>query len=542
MGFQRFFILMSLLIYNNLPTVGQTVKHTKVDSINSIYDEQNPVISPNGNKIYFTRSGHSLNVGGVRDKGDIWYAEKKATGGWSTPKHAGKTINHNGLDGVVGISQDGNTIYLLNHGESRSVNSQKGISKSTWEQGIWSKPEKLPIRYFSNRSEHISGFVTPDEKVMVLSIQSFQTYGNEDLYVSFSEGDGRWSQPLNLGQSLNTPAEEWSPYLTLDTKTIYFSSNGHKGFGSRDIFMAKRLDETWTNWSKPVNLGDSINTKGVELGYFIPNNGSAALISSTQNSEGFGDIFKVPLSEKIQAVQQVNETVAVVEEPAKAVQKPVIDSLPSIVTMRIQVLDVNNDQPVSAIVVFDYDVQQKIVNTNNLKGDDKLFEVSFIEGKEVNVSIEAAGYLKYQEKFTVTASNELDSLNVIEVFKLIPEKVGTAVSVENVLFKRGLPFFADSLSAQKELDKLVSLMTVNPSMEIRLEGHTDNRGRADLNQKLSEARVAYIKEYLTSKGIAENRVQTIGYGGSKPIASNGLESSRMLNRRVEFVITKSKNE
>ena len=536
MRFQRVFVWIVCFVLSSSVMVGQTAKHTRLNSVNSIYDEQNLVVDPSGNRIYFTRSGHPQNVGGIRDKGDIWYVEKTDSAGWSEPKHAGSLINHQGLDGVAGISRGGKTIYLLNHGKGASLQARKGISKSSWEQGGWSEPVEVPIRYFSNRSAHIDAFISPDEKVMILSIQSYQTYGNEDLYVSFNQGNGQWSQPLNLGAQLNTPGEEWSPYLSPDTKTIYFSSNGHEGFGSRDIFMAKRLDETWTQWSKPENLGAAVNTKGAELGYFIPSGKDFAFLSSTQNSEGFGDIFSVPLNELIPAVAPVRDTVVEIEVPETVVEtvEPEREVLPSLIALHAKVVDVNTNEPIPAKLVFDHGAKQKIIRTSD--SQDHL-KVSFANGEEVDMRIEAAGYLKYQEKFVVS-----DSINVERVFKLVPEKVGTKVAIGNVLFKRGLPLFADSLSAQKELDKLVALMSTNPVMEIRLEGHTDGRGVAELNQKLSEARVAYIKQYLTSQGIVGERIETIGYGGSRPIASNNLESSRMLNRRVEFVVTKSGKE
>lgn len=531
--------MLMLFLVSGYQAIAQQVSHAKIDSVNSGYDEQNPVVSPDGTKLFFTRSAHPENVGGVVDQGDIWWSEKKADGSWSIAKHGGSNLNHTGLNGVVGLSSQGNTIYLLNYYDKDPSTGRgtlrSGLAKASWNGTSWDEPQRLSIRFFSNKSEHISGYITPDETVMILSVQSFQTYGNEDLYVTFRQGDGDWSQPKNLGNVVNTASQEWSPFLAADKKTLYFSSNGHQGFGSRDIFVTKRLDESWTNWSKPVNLGSSVNTKGVELGYYIPTEGDMAFLSTTQNSEGFGDIFNSPLNQTEKALQEIE---LVSEIPAEELK----ETGPPVVAMTMQILDIKTDMPIkNATAVFTYGVDESVVNLADVTNQEKKFVVSFIEKTSVTVRIEAEGYLVYQEQFIAAATpqgldNEFDS---VEGFRMTPKGIGTTIQIENVLFQRAKADFSNLKAAYTELDKLVSLMNVNPSMEIRLDGHTDNRGDRRLNQKLSEDRVKTVMAYLVDKGIAASRITAIGHGGSKPIANNSIASARILNRRVEFVVTKN---
>ncbi|HEY9116610.1 MAG TPA: hypothetical protein VIN11_02225, partial [Roseivirga sp.] len=463
-------ILLGLLSFFTLSA--QVESHIKIDSLNSTYDEHSPIVSPDGQKIYLVRSGHPMNVGGAIDPGDIWYAEKTENG-WSEPAHAGNLINHSGLNGVVGFSADGLRMYLLNYVDEQGDgigNLRNGIAVTNWVNGAWSKPERLRIQYFSNNSPHLSATINQEETVLILAMRSYLTEGNEDLYVSFKQADGQWSQPESLGSTVNTYGEEWSPYLASDNETLYFTSNAHEGFGGRDIFVTKRLDGSWKNWSKPVNLGEAFNTKGTERGYFIPKTGEMAYFSSTQNSEGFGDIFNFPLSQAQLVAQSTNEVL-----DAPILEETPIVAKPAQVVMTFQVLDKRTNQPIEALVLFN-DADKKIsVNTEELEALNRQFILSFEEGANVSVVIEAEGYLKHEENFVVDGSQgflENGDGSRVEAFYLTSEDVGTKVKIENVLFNLASASFANPAEATKQLDEIVSLMNANPGMAIRLEGHT----------------------------------------------------------------------
>ncbi|KYG73066.1 OmpA family protein [Roseivirga echinicomitans] len=514
--------------------MGQTQSHVKMDSISSSFDEQNPVLTPDGKRMYFVRSGHARNQGGVIDRGDIWYSDKTEKG-WSLAKHAGSTINHTGLNGVVGFSADGERIYLLNYKDSEG-NLHKGIAMAEWVMDHWSVPQPLDIRYFANNSEYISGSISPDEKVMILSYKSYDTFGNEDLYVTFKESNGSWSQPENLGADINTEGEEWSPYLAPDLKTLYFSSNGFEGQGGRDIFVSNRKGSSWTDWTKPVNLGAEMNTAGVELGYAIPKLGELAYFSSTQNSEGFGDIFGFPLNKTEKVLQEI---VSNTETPITKVTEPKAQEKP-VVVMTMQVLDISNDQPINGVVKLNFGEKEIEINTAELDSPEKKFLVTIEEGLEVNVEIDAEGFLKYKETFVASATPRSggNEPKGVEGFKLTSREVGTKIKIENVLFNEGTSSFANAKAAAIQLEELIVLMLNNPDLEIRLEGHTDNRGNPKLLKELSLDRVNAVKDYLVEKGISGKRIETVGFGGEKPVGQNFSVAGRESNRRVEFIIIK----
>ena len=125
---------------------------------------------------------------------------------------------------------------------------------------------------------------------MVLSAESYNTVGAEDVYVCFNR-EGRWTELINLGSTINTPFQEMSPSLNADGTKLYFASNGRKdGLGSFDIYVSNRLDDSWTSWSEPVNLGTQINSEGRELGYREFPALPFTLFTSTRNSDGYGDV------------------------------------------------------------------------------------------------------------------------------------------------------------------------------------------------------------------------------------------------------------
>ena len=527
-------ILLTFLALTN-PAFGQSSAHIKLDSINSGYDEQNPVMTPDGKRLYFVRAGHPQNIAGVLDRGDIWYSDKTEQG-WSTPQHGGNVLNHNGLNGIVGFSVDGQRVYLLNYKDDEGRVSG-GIAMAEWVRDHWSVPQSVDIQYFSNNSQYLSGTISPDEKVMILSYRSFDTYGNEDLYVTLKKMDGSWSQPENLGIDINTMSEEWAPYLTPDLKSLYFSSNGFGGEGGRDIFVSQRKGTLWDDWTSPVNLGNAVNTAGVELGYIVPSGGGLAYFSTTQNSEGFGDIVAFPLNETEQLLQEV---AASAEVPTEAIQTEPAKPNKPMVVMTMQVLDIRNDEPIDAIVKLTYGEKEIDVNTANVDSPAKKFLVSVEEGKEVNVEISSKGFLIYKEQFMASAkpSSNDEEFKVVEGFRLTPREVGTKVKIDNVLFNEGKSTFSNPSSTAVQLDKLIQLMETNPELEIRLEGHTDNRGNPKLLKELSLERVGTVKKYLVNKGVAGNRIETLGLGSENPVGRNSSNAGRELNRRVEFVIIK----
>ena len=291
------FLILLIAVIFQLPAYSQDQKYINQEPIserlNSQFDELHPVISPDGQFLFYTIRFHPKNIGGELDPGDIWISELKSNSEWSKPENAGELWNNTGYNILFKFFASGQKALLLTQNEGEKPT----LAISSLINNNWSEPRLIKIQSYYNRSGHLSATISEDGEVLILSMESFGSLGYEDLYVSFRENDSVYSEPVILGGSINTTFQEMTPYLSGDGLTLYVASNGHVGDGGRDIFSSKRLDETWGNWSRPVNLGPGVNSQGIELSFFETNWHSFAYVSSTQNSRGMGDIFRMSITD-----------------------------------------------------------------------------------------------------------------------------------------------------------------------------------------------------------------------------------------------------
>ena len=224
--------------------------------INSIAEESLPIFSKDSSILYFIRSFESRNKGGEFDQ-DIWVSYRDANGNYSDCKQL-TSLNTKYNNGVVGISTDGSSLYLLNTYEGKK-DLEKGIAISN-RKGTngWSEPVKIEVPGLDIDGDFYGFHISEDQKVMLISYKGPGTIGEEDIYVSLKSEMG-WSAPLNVGTDINTTGFEMSPFLSKGQDTLFFSTNGHGGQGDADIFYAVKKD-SWTSWSSPKNLGSKINS------------------------------------------------------------------------------------------------------------------------------------------------------------------------------------------------------------------------------------------------------------------------------------------
>jgi OOP family OmpA-OmpF porin len=496
-------------------------------AVNSKNDEQNPVIHPDGKHLFFTRAYDSANVGGRHDSGDIYMAEIIG-GQLQKAKNAGKPLNDPRYNSIIGLSPDGKTAILSHqYAPDGMAPKTQALSYSNWQNGKWTVPKKLAMDYFMNKSGSVTGSVSKNGKIMVLSLDSFTSRGKEDIYVLFYE-NGSWSQPKNLGSDINTPLQEVTPYLAPDGKTLFYSSNGFQEGSGRNVYKSERLDSTWRNWSKPEPLGPQVNSIGVEL-YFRILNQNWAMMTSTKNSDGYGDLRLVPY----QSGDAVEDTSSVFVENYETsfMGEEEIENSPGEVLVRIKTLDEADQKPVRSSLFAETTGRDTISFV--LKEGLGIYEASVPDTlKKLKVEVKASGYLSATEQVVI----DPDQQDKVMLIRLKELKVGAKVQLDNVYFEQSKAVLKDE--SFPELDRVVEMLKENPNIEIKLEGHTDNQGNSKLNLKLSQERVDRVKEYLVQKGVSAKRIKGKGYGGSRPIASNASEATRKLNRRVEFVVVK----
>ncbi|GAB3558433.1 hypothetical protein GCM10027577_49420 [Spirosoma fluminis] len=504
-------VSVAINVSKNIPKDIQ--KENLGKTVNSVGQEVAPVISPDGRTLYFTRNYNKANLGSP-DHQDVWFStlQSGASGtppSWSEAVNIGAPINTTGDNAISGMAPDGRTAYLINVYHPNG-DLTFGISKSIRTKAGWSQPAECKIanNYNLHEQNQLEFCVSPDGQAIILAVQRRDSRGNRDLYVSLQQSDRTWSEPVSLGRMINTADAESSPFLAADGRTLYFTSMGHPGYGNGDIFVSRRLDESWGNWSEPENLGPAINTPEWD-GYFtIPASGDYAYLSSRDGSMGEDDIFRLKLYPAIKP-----DPVAIISG---------------------QVLDAQTKKPVASEVVSGVSGEQKDVAKAEYSPETGEYKIILPTQKTYTLTARKEGYFPATE--TLDLSKDKRFRDIKRNLYLVKIEPGQKIVMREVLFQQSQ--FELMPGANVELDRVVAMMEKYAAMELLVEGHTDNQGDWEPNMKLAADRVRVVKEYLTGKGIAETRIQTKAWGPSKPIASNETEEKRKLNRRVEFTILK----
>lgn len=476
-------------------------------NVNTSNQEFVPLITPDGNTIYYTITTPQ-NTGGEKDGYDIYYSSRQSDGSWGKYKNAGRPLNNDNSNWVISVTPDNQTMMVANCYNPDGSSNGSGISITTRKGDQWQVPVKVEIKNFENISGYNQFYLTQDRKTLLLGAgpKSQYSYGDNDLYVSFLQPDSTWSEPKNLGKKLNTPYAESTPFLASDGVTLYFASEGHPGYGDHDIFMTKRLDDTWENWSEPKNLGSGINSMGGDEGFSIPASGDYAIMTSTYQSLGSSDIIKVSLPKAARS-----RAVALVYG---------------------KVYNSKTKAPISADINYN-----DLGNNKELglaRSDFATGEYKIVLPTGYNYSFLATekGFYSISESFDLTGLGEYKEIE--KDLYLTPIEKGVKIRLNNLFFDTGKWDLREESFA--ELGRLVTLLESNAAIHINIEGHTDDVGKDDANLLLSDNRAKAVKEYLVAKGINVSRLKSKGHGEKQPARKNDTEENRQYNRRVEFTI------
>jgi outer membrane protein OmpA-like peptidoglycan-associated protein len=422
-----------------------------ISSINTEYNEGAQTISSDGKLLFFTACTRSDGWGSC----DIYFSRLKS-GNWSVPRNAGQPINSPAWESQPSISANGETLFF--------VSNRKGGKGG---MDIWK-----------------------------CKLMGFSEFGNPI-----------WGNPVNLGDSVNTPGNEMSPFIHSDGKTLYFASDYWPGMGGYDIFYCRQKNDSV--WSHPQNIGFPINSNKDEQGLVVDASGQNAYYSSDRPGSKGMDIYSFEL------YQAARPT------PVSYIKGKVVDE--------------DSGMPVCAKVeLIDLDDSASVVKGESCweKGE---FLMCLPMGKEYAFNVSTEGYLFYSDNFQLKEVTNIIDPYILEI-KLKKIKIGGSVVLRNIFFNTGS---YELLSASKvELQKLIDFLNLNQSLVIEIGGHTDNVGTTEFNQRLSENRAREVYRYLISHYIDESRMKYSGYGLSQPISPNDSPEGRALNRRTEFRIIK----
>ncbi len=420
-------------------------------SINTKYNEGAQTISTDGKLLFFTACNRNEGMGSC----DIFFSRNKG-GDWSVPLNAGEPVNSPAWESQPSITANGESLYF--------VSNRKGGKGG---MDIW----KCNLKGFSEWGTPI------------------------------------WGNPVNLGDSVNTPGNEISPFIHSDGKTLYFASDYWPGMGGFDVFYCRQKNDS--AWSVPQNIGYPINSFKDEQGLVVDAAGKNAYYSSDRPGSKGMDIYSFGLYQ---------------------------DARPSPVSyIKGKIVDEDTGAPICAKVeLTDLDN-----TTSKIRGESCWEKGEFLMclplGKEYAFNVSKEGYLFYSDNFQLKEKKEIMDPLILEI-KMKKIQVGGSVILRNIFFNTAS---YELLPASKvELQKLTDFLNVNKTLVIEIDGHTDNVGSEEMNQKLSESRAREVYKYLVKSGIDELRMNFSGYGLTRPVSSNDSAEGRALNRRTEFRIIK----
>lgn len=476
------------------------------DIVNSNLKELSPNISPDGTRLNFIRRGYPhKTIDGKDADNTFWYSEIQNEQ-YSEPQLYSKPFNQFVNNTGASISPDGQTIIARGTMSNGSLTT--GFSLSHKTQTGWGPLEKIDIPKFDEYAQGTScfAFLAADGQTLLLDMSPEPDQRFNNIYVCFKKKN-KWTEPLHLGPIINPPnSSTYTPFLAADGKTLYFSTNGHPGYGSSDIFMSRRLDDSWTNWSTPLNLGPKINDETWNAYFSIPASGDYAYFIADKNNTTKTDIYRIKMAQDIRP------------EPVLLVKGKVLNS------KTLEPIHTN-------IVIHNLTTNEEVgvAQSNHLTGE---YEIVLPSGGEY------AFYAEQKNFYSVRESQLLQSLDTYTIFTqdllLTPMKKGQQIQLNNIFFVRSKSVLLPA--SLPELNRLAEILQENPNLKIQIEGHTDNTGSAQGNLQLSQERADKIKSYLTDKGISKKRLSAKGYGQTKPLNKNLNEAEKRVNRRVEFII------
>ncbi len=541
---------VALLAFSLLQSA-QAQELRSLSGANSPNDDTNPVWIGD-NTLLFTRAFHPLNIGGATDSGDIWETRKDASGEWGTATHRGD-LSTSGYDLVLGLEDVLTLLVLRKDGTQTSVHQFSKFGQD------WNYLRKVDFPDLSSFEGTVTGRVAEGGRLLFLAGKRDGGMGNEDVYVSEKSGAVAWGKLENLGAAINGFGQETGPFYDPKNSQLYFSSNSQTGASGKDILLAKKLGDSWQSWSIPEKW-EQISSNGSEASItFLEQD--EIVWTSTQNSDGFADLMTfstpVPLVVPTEFVAPV-----VAETPA---EKPAAPARPSRVSKKNLEMPVSDSiniysdtvitpVPLDSNFVVEVSEPQKEVEIPvtflAIDGKNKLelpysltwqtgvesvdytepYLISEMKEKGVSsVKVSSPGYFPKQ-----VPVESFDSRGKTVVL-LTKAEAGSTVLLEDVNFKRGTAEL-EGESTEASLADLARFLVANPSVTIRINGHTDNAGDPGLNKQLSLERAGSVRDFLVSKGVSFESLRISGWGGTRPIASNATEAGRAKNRRVELAV------
>ncbi len=493
-----------------------TFLKTPLEELNSSYLETRPLISPDGNTLYFSRRSAAGSKRKKRDQ-DIYVARKDpASGSWGAVEPLASHLNNKRWNAVASVNPNGTELVLFNAYKRRA---RLPLVRTKKQEGSWSAPEIIQIQGYRNFNTYADFFIDYQQEVLLMAIEAKKNRGEQDLYVSFPDGKNGWGKPVYMGPVINSRKSDFAPFMGADGRTLFFSSFGHGSQGGSDIFMSVRLDDSWTKWSVPVNLGPAINTPNDE-NYSSLDKDFQHLYYSTQKSgrEDWGQLLKVKLPDDFTAIN--GPVLAKLKE--KEIQK-IMDS--GNYTIHPDGRKTNTEgvafagwpqakEEPAAVVAQAVALEAEVPDAREEVREEMEEETEelparlkgFRPAAEVkNISAAAVRLRDYLQEELPEAGLAIRPNGDAVEFKL----------VQNILFD-----FNSTQPQEKyarQLNKLVKVLQETPELKVQLIGHADSIGSREVNEQIAGLRVSEVRRYLEEREVSSSRIEAIGAGNTEPL-------------------------
>ena len=475
-------------------------------AINTLADEYYGALSLDGRHMILTRAGRGLQqtVGGE----DFFQSSMNEAGEWSPPVLL-RGVNTRQNEGAPTWTGDGMTMIFTacasprdGYGRRRGKGSCD-LFETTWNpsKGEWGVGRNLGAPNSAGWESQPS--VSADGQTLVFAQSSRGRDKPSDLVMCRRMASGGWSQPEPLPGLVNTPYTEESPFLHPDGQTLYFSSDGHPGFGQLDVFVS-RLQEDGS-WGEPKNLGPGINSHGRDNSLMVSPDGQLAYFATTRGTDHL-DLWQIPLHEEVKPIE--------------------------VTVLSGRVVDDVSDQPLTAeVVLVNAQTGGRVARVESTAGQG--FAIPLPEEGDYTFEVSAQGFVFKVESYSQGVAGTGASSDAVEI-RLAPIADGVMFTLEAIQFETGKSLLRSSY--QGGCERLASWMLAHPEVRVKVEGHTDNVGSTSSNQTLSLERAEAVRVFLEAKGVDASRVDVLGLGDTMPVSDNTTERGRSANRRVEVVI------
>jgi OmpA-OmpF porin, OOP family len=577
------FCLCSLIAYSQ--EISPRYELVKMnDNVNTRYNEVSPVVSPDGKSLYFFVSNHPENTYGKENSQDIWVSTLDSKGEWTKATHMGSPFNQNRFNQVFNFMPDG-SLFIRGGSSKNSVGFSIVSPSGSWNELSITDFDKM------NKGVFYGASLSADGKQMIIYFAEKANDKFSDLYLSTRQPDGHFSRPVKL--KISSVADDFAPFIAPDQKTLYFASNRFTKdrVGGIDVYKTTRLDDTWQNWSEPVNLGRQVNTPADDAYFTIDSKGDIFTARSGAKVDGgnydllilkprninivlsgmtYNEKTKLPIAASVDVkLKELKQPINLKSGAAGKFETriPEVDGysiaasssgymsyakdfkVPHLnrdTTLRVDIyLTPLAKQLVLAGDVIDKKTNDKITNASLTilqRGTSAGLSPAVNGGSYSQdipglgwyvLSATAEGYLNAGDSVQVADENTIPAVKNIYMTHI---EVGITVRLKNIYFD----FDKTTLKAESyvELNKVVDFLKQNSKVSVEIAGHTDSKGSDDYNLNLSQGRSQSVVDYLISQGIDAARLQAHGYGETKPIDTNETEEGRANNRRVEFTILK----